>query len=371
MRRRSSFFPRAVLLAPVALAAGCGPADDPRDEAWIVQSGWPVHEACAQHGTTTFGIDVSKWQSSIDWPAVQGDGVVYAFVRVSDGTQYVDEQFEANWQGTKAAGILRGPYQYFRPGQDAIEQAQLFVDKIEQAGGFEVGDLPPVIDVETTDGMPTPQAVQAVEEWIAHVEANTGRRTIIYTGSYFWDDNSFGSSLSSYPLWTAHYTSAACPLVSDGWDHWTFWQYTSTGTVAGISGNVDENVFDGSLAQLEQFIQDSVIAGPADAGADAPVDTGMPEAGSDGAAGGPGIDASVEAGTDAGSTDAGDAGADGPASDPPGGGIYEAEEADGCACRTGMRRPLRPAWWVAAGLALLLGVRRRRRVKRCATGVAA
>lgn len=343
------------LLLLAASLFGCGSSEDTSDEAWIAQSGWPVHTACAQGSTTTPGIDVSKWQSTIDWPSVKADGVVFAIVRVSDGTQYLDDQFVANWQGTKAVGLIRGAYQYFRPGQDATAQAELFVTQIEQAGGFEPGDLPGVIDVETTDGVPTNDAIQAVQTWIDYVESHTGRRPIIYTGSYFWDDNAFGSSFSAYPLWTAHYTSAACPLVSDAWDHWTFWQFTSSGSVSGISGNVDENVFDGSLTDLEAFIADSLLGGTEDAGPDAPP-------GVDAAPDVQGEDAAPDTGLDAeGEPDAGeDAKPDAPApdADPPAYAPtrYQSEEPDGCACRVvDGKRDAAPAWWVLAlvGLGLL------------------
>ena len=347
------------LFVLAASLPGCGSGEEAYDEAWIAQSGWPVHTVCAQGSTTTFGIDVSKWQSTIDWPSVKADGVVFAIVRVSDGTQNLDEQFAANWQGTKAAGIIRGPYQYFRPAQSATAQAELFVTQIEQAGGFESGDLPGVIDVETTDGVSESDAIQAVQTWIDYVESHTGRRPIIYTGSYFWDDNVVGNNFSDYPLWTAHYTSAACPLVSDAWDHWTFWQYTSSGSVSGISGNVDEDVFDGSLADLEAFIADSVIGGGEDAGMDAPSDSNVA----------PDVqeDAVADAGSDveAGELDVGeDAAADAPApdADPPAKpsiSTYQSEEPDGCACRIADgKRDGAPGWWVLALVGL--GLMRRR-----------
>jgi GH25 family lysozyme M1 (1,4-beta-N-acetylmuramidase) len=263
-------------LACALTASGCGSSEDVYDEgALTAQSGWAVHTACGQGATTTSGVDVSKWQSSIDWPSVKSDGVVFAFVRVSDGTQNIDPQFAANWQGTKAAGIIRGAYQYFRPSQSATGQAELFVDQIEQAGGFESGDLPGVIDVETVEGLSTSDAIQAVQTWIDYVETHTGRRPIIYAGSYFWDDNSFGNQFSDYALWTPHYTSAQCPLVSDAWDHWTFWQHTNSGSVNGIAGDADEDVFDGSLTELEAFIANSVIGGGQDAGPDSQPDAAL------------------------------------------------------------------------------------------------
>ncbi len=357
------------LLSPWILALssyGCGPVEPMDEEDWIAQSGWPVHTVCGQNPTTTFGIDVSKWQGTVNWPAVKADGVVFAIVRVSDGTQTLDEQFEANWKGTKAAGIIRGAYQFFRPAQSATDQAALFVEKIEQAGGFEPGDLPGVIDVESMGGVSSAQAIQAVGAWIEYVEQHTGRRPIIYSGSYFWDDNSLGGNFSDYPLWTAHYTSAACPLVSSEWDRWTFWQYTDKGSVAGISGGVDENRFDGNLAQLQAFIAESVIGGEPDAGPDAEPDAGpdaAPDAApdvvpdvadepdeSDSGSGGAGPD------TDAGTVEAGGT--------PSGSSYYRSEEPEGCACRVGSPTHATSAWWGLVGIGVLLMRRGRRTATR-------
>ena len=69
---------------------------------------------------------------------------------MSDGTGFEDPKFAANWSGTKANGILRGAYQFFRPGQDAIAQADLLLSKM---GTLEADDLPPVLDVEAADGL--------------------------------------------------------------------------------------------------------------------------------------------------------------------------------------------------------------------------
>src|SRR6188508_74828 len=71
---------------------------------------------CAD-GATTKGIDVSKWQGTINWPAVKQGGVQFAFIRLSDGANYKDPKFATNWAGAKSAGIIRGVYQFFRPTQ--------------------------------------------------------------------------------------------------------------------------------------------------------------------------------------------------------------------------------------------------------------
>lgn len=200
-------------------------------------------------GTTLFGIDVSKWQGDINWTAVANDGVVYSFVRVSDGLNFPDEYFAANLAASRAAGIHTGVYQFFRPNQDVIAQADFLVDSI---GTLEPGDLPPVIDVEATGGLSPSQVAAAVQTWIDRVESRLGVTPIIYTGKYFWQDNVQSTAFASYPLWAAHYTTG-CPNIADQWSEWAFWQYTDAGSVAGVAGGVDSNEFNGTLTDLTEL----------------------------------------------------------------------------------------------------------------------
>lgn len=217
-------------------------------------------------GPTVKGIDVSKYQGTIDWTRVKNDGVKYAFVRVSDGTQYVDSMFNTNWAGSRAAGVKHGAYQFFRPGQDPIAQAEILLNAIGRK--LEADDLPPVIDVEASDGQSSAVIKQKVDAWIRHVKAAIGRDPIIYTGFYFWRDTVGAPDFTSSPLWHAQYSTAACPNIAPPWQTWAFWQYTDSGTVAGISGPVDMNRFNGDEAALAQLL------GPAGACGDGTCDAG-------------------------------------------------------------------------------------------------
>jgi MYXO-CTERM domain-containing protein len=230
-----------VVLA-VALLASCGDLEQPSTES--IEHAATV---CGS-GSTVKGVDVSYYQDDIDWAAAKADGVEYAFVRVSDGLNTPDTKFDQNWQGTKAAGVLRGVYQYFRPNQDAIAQADLLLTRM---GALEANDLPPVIDVETMGGLSAAEVKAQMRLWIDHVQAATGVTPILYTGFYFWRDqvgapSEFGVS----PLWHAQYTTAECPNIPAPWQDWAFWQFTDSGSVDGIPGGVDTNRFNGTREQL-------------------------------------------------------------------------------------------------------------------------
>lgn len=196
---------------------------------------------------TLEGIDVSKWQGDVKWPALSQAGLVFAFARVSDGL-HRDGFFEANWPGMRKAGLIRGAYQFFRAGQDPILQAELLLSQVRR---LDAGDLPPVLDLEESDGQNAATVLERAREWLRHVEERLGRKPLIYTGRHFWDSLEAGQAFSDYPLWVAHYNlTISQPQLPQGWARWTFWQYSASGRLPGIPGDVDLNRFNGSLEEL-------------------------------------------------------------------------------------------------------------------------
>lgn len=212
-----------------------------------VETPGPQHAVlCGDYDESLFGIDVSYYQGTIDWNAVAADGVRYAIVRVSHSLEFFDPEFQNNLDGSRAAGIHTGVYQYFEPDEDPVAQADLLLDNM---GPLLPGDLPPVIDVESTAGQSPAAITAAVQAWVDRVESELGVKPIIYTNGYFWQDNVGSAAFSDYPLWVPHYTNN-CPNVPNQWSDWLIHQYSDSGSVAGIGGNVDVNHFDGTEADL-------------------------------------------------------------------------------------------------------------------------
>ncbi|MEP7089492.1 MAG: glycoside hydrolase family 25 protein [Nocardioidaceae bacterium] len=197
------------------------------------------------------GIDVSHYQGAVSWSKVDDAGVTFAFMKATEGTTYADPTMRTNWVGATRQGIYRSAYHFARPSTasgSAAAQARFFVSKV---GSFRHrGDLPPVLDLEASGGLGSASLRSWVSTWLTTVERITGRTPIIYCSPSFWEDH-LGNSTAfhHYPLWVAHY-GVSSPRVPGGWPTWTFWQRTSSGRVAGISGNVDMNRFNGSNAQL-------------------------------------------------------------------------------------------------------------------------
>ena len=185
-------------------------------------------------GPVTRGIDVSYYQAEIDWEQVRASGVEFAFIRVSDGEDTPDPMFELNWGGAKAAGLRRGMYQYFRPTESVVAQADLAIAMATKRG---VGELPPVLDIEDDGGLAPIVVAKRARQWIDRVAKQLHVVPIVYTYPDFWRRGG-GEPLGAQPLWLAHYTTA-CPTVPPPWQDWQFWQHSDRGRVPGIAGPVD------------------------------------------------------------------------------------------------------------------------------------
>ena len=239
-RRRVIFLVRKALLVVASIALGIAIA------AFLtLRSRLRSEPPRCPIGPTTPGIDVSYYQEAIDWPRVRRAGIRFAFIRLSDGAQLRDTRFATNWAEARRAGVVRGAYQFFRPDQSALAQADLMIATLQNG---DPGDLPPVIDIEVDGGLhPTVVAARA-QQWIERVRDKLGVEPIVYTGSDLWRSGG-AEPLGTQPLWVAHYTQN-CPTLPPPWTRWRFWQHTDRGAVPGIAGPVDLDLFAGTLGEL-------------------------------------------------------------------------------------------------------------------------
>ena len=197
--------------------------------------------------TSAQGIDVSNYQGAINWAAVAASGVGYAFIKVGSTNKGLDPYFAVNVRGAQAAGIRTGAYiySYATSVAAATQEAQLMLQWIE---GYNI-NYPVAIDIEDTcqKGLDA-NTVTAMANAFGDVISAAGYTPIIYTYTSFYSGH-FTSALK-YDKWIAHY-SAAC-----GTPGYAIWQYSSQGTVPGISAQVDMNV---AVKDYSQFI---IPAGP-------------------------------------------------------------------------------------------------------------
>jgi len=195
------------------------------------------------------GLDVASYQGYPNWTAIRNSGKTFAFTKATEGTTYTNPYFATNWSRIKVAGLIRGAYHYGRPGTDAVAQANRFCDVVQPRSG----DLQMALDIEVTDGRTPSQVRSWIVAFINQIQVRTGRPGIIYTGFYFWRDRAGNGSNLNCPLWLAAYVSNPAPYVPAAWTTWSFWQYTSTGSIPGVSGNVDRDAWNGTLTNLNRL----------------------------------------------------------------------------------------------------------------------
>ena len=192
------------------------------------------------------GIDVSTYQGKIDFAQVKiYAGFVYA--KATEGATYVDDQFRANHDGCKAAGIPFAPYHFFHFGQDPVAQAAHFLATID---GYE-GTLLPMVDVESggQDGVTNlPTLITGLSMFLTAIEKTLGgKRCIIYSDYGDWNGLMQGTdAFSGHPFWVAEYNAQPAPSLPAGFTSWVIWQYSSGGKVPGITGAVDLDRLNGN-----------------------------------------------------------------------------------------------------------------------------
>lgn len=181
------------------------------------------------------GIDVSRYQQSIDWETVAAEGKIsYAYIKATEGANLVDPYYSSNLLQARQAGISVGSYHFYRPRVSIEEQfanMTSVVKKHEQ-------DLIPIIDIETTNGVRQDQFIADLREFLRQVTAHYGRAPMLYTYQNFYNKHLVGE-FKGYHWMIAKYQTEA-PILEEDVDY-IMWQYTQTGRIPGIRGNVDRS----------------------------------------------------------------------------------------------------------------------------------
>ena len=216
--------------------------------------------AAAIPRVTTAGVDVSHHQGAIDWTKVAG-AVAFAYIKATEGASGPssrDKKFATNWSEARMR-LLRGAYHFFTWTSDPDKQADNFVATV---GALEAADLPPLLDLEATNGIDAltlAQRVARVRRWIDRIERDTKRRPVIYvTQSYMRTHFTDGDFFADLPLFAVDFNRDP-PRLPKAWADWTFWQHSETGTVSGVATPVDLDRFKGDLLALQMFVAQSVL----------------------------------------------------------------------------------------------------------------
>lgn len=207
-----------------------------------------IAEKVAETAKKVKGIDVSMWQGTIDWKKVKESGIEFAFIRATKGNDLVDPNFVENRKGAREAGLKTGYYHYYRPDHPLEDQIKAFVSTV---GRVEDDALRVVIDTENVkhwEPFSHEQRLKMIDDWCNGVKKELGIKPeiMIYGSPNFFDESLKNSEqLSKHDLWIANYRVAE-PRVPKPWSNWTYWQYSETGRVPGIQGNVDLDMYNGT-----------------------------------------------------------------------------------------------------------------------------
>ncbi|OYX19527.1 MAG: glycoside hydrolase [Brevundimonas diminuta] len=238
----------AMLLALGLWFAWSGKADSTTHPYPAKSDSSPHPEVARAHRMAIQGIDVSRWQGDIDWRKVASAGTRFAFIKATEGGDYLDPKFATNWIGARQAGIPRGAYHFMYWCRPVAEQAAWFVRNVPP----EPSALPPVLDVEWNSSsktcprkVPRAEALVMIQTMLHAMAAHSGKRPIIYTDITFHKEILEGE-FPDYPFWLR--SVAAEPNERYGDRQWMFWQFTTTGRVPGIVGPVDRNAFSGEAS---------------------------------------------------------------------------------------------------------------------------
>jgi lysozyme len=183
------------------------------------------------------GIDVSHYQGDIHWSQLPNTGVDFAYIKATEGGDYVDPTFATNWAGAKAVAIERGAYHFYSLCRPGAEQAANFIRVVPR----DADALPPAIDLEYLGNCDKPVSVAAFQHelaiFIRLVERRYRRPVVFYLTDEF--DRTYGvSGHFDRPLWLR----SILREPRFGARPWTMWQASSFRRLAGISGRVDWNV---------------------------------------------------------------------------------------------------------------------------------
>ncbi len=211
------------------------------------------------------GVDVASYQhpngAAIDWPQVAASGIQFAMVKATEGDYYQNPYALTDLAGAQAAGLATMAYAFAIPnGNGSSSSPTVQADYLLSYLGASHSSVPIVLDIEYNPygsecyGLSTSAMVAWIAGFDSEIQAKTGRLPVIYTTKDWWQTCTGGSTaFGQTPIWPAYFSSTATsPAIPAGWATWDFWQYSSSGTVAGIddAGHTDLDQLNPNLLPL-------------------------------------------------------------------------------------------------------------------------
>jgi lysozyme len=188
------------------------------------------------------GIDISHHQGKIHWEELRTENISFVIIKATEGGDYKDPRFNANWANSKKEGYKTGAYHFYRICKDGKEQAKNFIETVPN----EPDNLPPSVDLEFGGNCKTDKAkdqiLREIKEFLEIVESHYKRPAIIYVTYEFYNEY-LVDQFKNHPIWIRDVFGR--PELSDQ-RAWTIWQFANRAHLKGIDGYVDLNVLNGA-----------------------------------------------------------------------------------------------------------------------------
>lgn len=202
------------------------------------------------------GVDLSAYQGEIDWELLADQNIDFAFIKATEGNDYVDTKFKTNWEESQKTALKVGAYHFLNYDTSGKAQAKNFIDNVPVSDQ----NLPPVVDLELygiyeDNALPKEQVKVILDEFLKELEDHYGVKPIIYTTQRIFKMY-IGTDYKDYQIWIVDLDNAWPETLPNG-EAFTFWQYSHRGMMDGYDGDetfIDMNLYNGSYAEfIDEF----------------------------------------------------------------------------------------------------------------------
>lgn len=224
---------------------------------WLFNQGYLRFNYPSRKKYPVWGVDVSHHQGKVNWQKIKQEGFDFAFIKATEGGDFVDHRFNENWKLSKEAGVFRGAYHFFtfcRPGAD---QAANFLQNVPTEGDA----LPIVLDLEfggNCKKIPDHESLFIeVNSFLNAIKEKFPKIPILYVTQEFYEYY-MSQRIEKFPrhhLWLRDIFSE--PKQSSCVE-WRIWQFSNRGRVQGINSFVDLNVFCGDKDEFMKLFLPSI-----------------------------------------------------------------------------------------------------------------
>lgn len=202
------------------------------------------------------GVDLSAYQGEVDWDVLADQKIDFAYIKATEGKDYVDEQFKKNWEESQKTDLKVGAYHFLSYETTGKDQAKNFIANVPVSKN----NLPPVVDLELygiyeETPLPKDQVKVILDDLLKDLEANYGVKPIIYTSQRIFNMY-IGTDYKDYKIWIVDLDNSWPKTLPNG-SNFTFWQYSQRGIFDGYIGNetfVDMDLYKGTYDEfLKEF----------------------------------------------------------------------------------------------------------------------